>query len=143
MRIQYPVYNASPYYDRIPLQKFINYEGLGIAPHGETQRDLYSVPTGRRARVTSISLLAVRITVAAPVGLVKATLRVTSGAVTRDVQYAVMLDNNVGGRCEVHIGESLWLESNDELRLMTTDLSTGGTVTYYLTAMICEYKKSL
>lgn len=143
MRIAYPVYNARPYYDRSPAQKFMNYEGIAVAPHAEIQRDLYTCPAGKRAKVMGVSLTALRVTAAAPVGLVKVTLRHTSGGITRDIQYAAMLKNNVGDSCDVHLGELVWLETADEIRLETSDLSTGGTVTYLASVSICEYQLTL
>lgn len=99
-----------------------------IAPHAQTQRFSYTVPTNRGAHVESVFVSIQRDTAAAPVN--SAIVWLTSTA-ANPVMAAHLFDNTVGARDGHYGGDSGWLAPGDVVTAQSADASTGGTVRYH------------
>src|SRR6266478_4432571 len=64
MRIGNSLAGRPPFYDRNPLNVGKTFSGVGLAPHGSTQRWVYTVPANRKAFIASAISQVLRNTVA-------------------------------------------------------------------------------
>lgn len=104
------------------------YAATGVAPHAQTQRLAYTVPTARRFRLSVVQLFAYREAVAAPVGLMTIRcLHTDSVPVDAVVPMGVSISNVVGGGNNVLAALVNDYEAGRVIAADTTDLSTGGT----------------
>jgi len=99
-----------------------------VAPHAETERFAYTVPTGYKAIITQAEGIVQRATAATTVGRVKAYVDTTPGYVVR----AHLLKNNVGDSEQHMVPFTQPLLAGDYANGYTSDASTGGTVDYVL-----------
>ncbi len=114
------------YYDRNPTEVTIIGQAIGAAPHADTQRSTYTVPTARKALLGIGSVYVRRITVAAPVGAVIA--RVLTAAIgTLQCQLS---SNTVDANVALPGENGNVLLAAVQIQLRDQDSSTGGTVDY-------------
>lgn len=127
-------------YDRSAITRPVDYQGINIAPHAQTTRATYTVPTAKKGHIGLVGFTVVRSAAAAPVGLLNALLQIfTAQFVASKPCNILMLLNNVGDSQSFNLAPSLVLLTGDRFDILTNDASTGGTVTYYLGATISEY----
>ena len=119
------------YYDRTANTQDAYYNGT-VAPHARTQRASTSFSSGKFMIET------------AHVSAIRATAATTAGNVTVEAQQATGLGDlitlgrayfngaAVGTNCTQTTGFQSFANVGDAIYLYTTDLSTGGTVTYWL-----------
>lgn len=122
------------YYDRVPETVQGGYNA-GLAPHGLTQRVIYSPPYQRSAFVETIVLFMLRIGSTATPGLSGLWWHLVpaSGGGGHKVSYVGILDGNVGASIQQMVTSLGYLAYNDTLYAFTQDQSVGGTM-YYDTA---------
>src|SRR5688572_27707461 len=65
------------YVDRNPVNQSKVYNTAAVAPHGDTQRWVYTVPSGKKARINTVFTRWSRVTAGAPVGNVIAYIQQT------------------------------------------------------------------
>lgn len=112
--------------DRSPLIIGGNGVSTNIAPHGAVTRWTYTVPIGRKARVSTAWMRWRRVTAAAPPGIVQINIQVTSS----------MLGDIRTTKNAVDDGESMvfsgatYLPSSGNILQTDQDASTGGTADY-------------
>ena len=127
-------------YDRTPAVKAIFYQASGVAPHIATSRASYTVPAGRKARVTSYKLQTDRATAATTAGKVGVyALYTPSGQGALTVRLSYSLSNTVGFTDEINSPGFDILLPGDVLAIYTVDASTGGTMNYDLAVNILEF----
>lgn len=114
----------------------IQYVANGVGPHGLTLRATYTCPSGRKASLVAASVIVLRVTAAAPVGIVDAF--VLPGGTAR-LPHAHFLDNNVGAYYQNTIGFLGILSAGEIVRIYTADGSTGGTLDYRIDCLINEF----
>jgi len=119
------------YFDRNPLAKDLGYSAAGIGPHGSTTRATYTVPAGKKAYLEVIAAHIRRQTAAAPVGLVRALFIYTPfGGSSWYPTLITLATNGVSDAAHGELSGLGLLAAGDLIRLLTEDLSTGGTVEY-------------
>lgn len=122
------------WFDRNPSSASIQYVANGVAPHTDTVRASYTVPTGKKGFIEACMAKVLRETVAAPVGIAEAFIFVGARLIE-----AATLGNVVGSSDSVALGQSGWLGAGSVVQLRTADVSTGGTVSYYVSAKVAEF----
>lgn len=128
-------------YDRSPVGQALSYTADGVAPHGVTTRFTRTVPAGMRAVLQSAAATLLRVTAAAPVGLLEVTVTATVAAAPVRVVDLLLLTNAVGDtQRDVWSGELL-LGAGDVLSGTSADASTGGTVDYRINALQTEFSQ--
>lgn len=119
------------YYDRNPLATQQSYEAGAVAPHVQTTRTTYTVPTGKKAYGEYIILFLFRSAAAAPVGIANAQASYTpSGGGAANVGIIISNSNTVGATDRLVVTSFGLLAAGDVVTTSTTDSSTGGTVDY-------------
>lgn len=121
--------------DRNPVDVSFTYNADGVAPHAAVVRSTYTVPATRKATIFYINAQVVRATAAAPVGDVRAFVRINGFICS----YPRLLTNVVGDTSRVSVGTSVLLLANDVVDLWTEDTSTGGTVHYQGTVRVTRF----
>ena len=101
------------------------------APHGLVSHGQYVVPTGKVAVLNSVALGFDRVTVAAPVGVVRfyGRLRKAAGGGS-DIVHVVSIGNLVGSHMHRSFGCACILFGGDTIETASEDLSIGGTVRF-------------
>ncbi len=128
------------YYDRAPLSSVFGFVAANAAPHGQTVRVSYTVPTGRLAVVELINLMYIRVTTASPVteyGFLVDLVNADGG--NADWINRTSLNNNLAFEVSETHGTAIFLRAGQQIRLITFDGSTGGTVTYRGGMKITEF----
>lgn len=140
MRAQHLQQTRPAWYDRSPLTIGLLYQDNGIPPHAQTQRVTYTAPANRKALLEASTTICLRLTAAAPVGLVRMSIAGTYDGATGAWQpAAIMLDNAVGALGGFSQSQQSILQPGNNVRGFTEDQSTGGTVQYIVTAKLTEY----
>jgi len=123
------------WYDRNPSKENIGYQGWHIAPHSETIRSQYTVPTGKKAFIGGAYASVLRYTVATLVG----TAVIYLGIGAEPLVVVEHLNNTVGIR-EWGLGlpSSVMLEG-DNASIKTADPSNGGLMDYQAGIAIMEF----
>lgn len=130
---------ASPT-DRNPLTVGVTSQVIGAAPHGATQRQLYTTPASRKALVSSLLNNVLRLTAAAPVGIVESYWRINApSAVNARATQIYSLANVVGDSINAPSNGQFNLLAAETLSLVTSDAGTGGTCTYTNAYILSEY----
>jgi hypothetical protein len=128
------------YYDRNQIPRLNSFSISGAAPHGSTQRWLYTVPAGKKAFIEWLQLSTHRDTAAAPVApsQVWFTLVLASGpaAIFMLLEHA---DNTL--QLQRHAEQTSFglMVAGDQMSGNTVDTSTGGTQTYNLVGKLTEF----
>lgn len=136
-----PSSSRPKWYDRNPKTRIIFEHTGAIAPHAETIRDSYVVPTDRMAIVQNLQLTVIRVSAGAPVGNAYITTKYIEKNVTTWDNWYVTCGpaNNAGDRGELILSECAVLQATDNLDFYTGDDGTAGTVDYLISGMITEF----
>lgn len=126
-------------YDRAPSGQALGSDVTGVGPHGVTQRFTRTIPAGQRAVLQAAFLNIIRLTAAAPVGLVQAYVIATIQSVTTKPLNLWMLTNGVGDTQHESWSGELYLNAGDQIAGFTTDAGTGGTLNYSVFATSTEF----
>jgi len=134
-------YIARPaWYDRNPVQRADSYLASDLAPHTETTRLTYTVPSGKKAMIEEISGRVLRTAAATTLGRARAKIALTpSGGSMKVLVEAKILKNTVGDTDVQGFPASMTLLAGDRLDLITDDMSTGGTCDFHLSYKITEF----
>jgi hypothetical protein len=139
MKIIYPTGQDVQFYGRNPDIKAIGGAFAGVAPHGPTIRATYTVPAGKRCVLTSLFTHIYRVTVAAPVGLFRVWGLVNLSGSDLWICGVTSISNTVGFIGQSINPSTLWLDTGDIIAFYTSDVGTGGTCDYFLTATMLEF----
>lgn len=128
------------YYDRNPVGR-VDSDLVDVVPHGSTVRWTYTVPTGTKAYIQRVRGSIFRTTVAAPVARVDLLIDVQPSVAEGRARIIDLesLANTVGARDAENFAGAGLLEAGGEVRLITADQSTGGTVLYAGTLWSVEF----
>ena len=133
MRINNVLSGRIAFYDRNPKTLLFAYQAASIAPHAQTSRWAYTVPTSRRFQGNAGELSITRQTAAAPVGVVIATIFVTP--VGFSAQYALQArtySNVIDGGRNLIASLPFPLVAGDAISCFSSDASSSGLVDYDL-----------
>lgn len=130
----------SPPQERDPLQVVKGYHAAGVAPHGVTQRWLYTVPADRKAIVSLVNCSLVRDSHTGTHLRAGAVILITpnGGAATGvlEAQIGLHLDNELD---TVAAAGDIWLHAGDAIDCHTFDTSSAGTISYALSMVATEF----
>jgi hypothetical protein len=126
------------WYDRGMV--FINnrYRGASVAPHAETSRWTYTVPTAKRAVITYFSLQVLRQTAATTLGNAYAYIGF-SGAVVATVFDLGLYNNTVGEKSILSSHPFIVIPAATVVTGFTSDDSTGGAMNYIVILSLHEF----
>jgi len=128
------------YGDRNSSNVSVTFLAAAQAPAGSTVRATYTVPSGRGARLEMLMVSEYRVAVAAPVGRFTMIGALFVGGVTQmDLALAISSGNVAESGDKQIIGDCGILQIADQVKLITADASTGGTVTFDGTIKVTEY----
>ena len=120
--------------------KSIYYTGTNVGPHDSTTRATYTVPAGKKALVLNVSILMQRATAPTTPNFFSAVVSHTPNegssawlGVTRSIS------GSVGGGDADRKYMCYPLNTYDMVTIVTRDVSSGGTVDYYIHVSIWEY----
>lgn len=101
-------------------------------PHVDQAWATYTVPANRIARLDHFEITLLRQTVAAPVGLASAYIRIQPfGAGVRTLSRSFIDGvNAIGDRASVFGSPKIIFEEGDIVSIRSLDVSTGGTIYY-------------
>jgi len=130
MRVLYPTGIVTQYFGRNPI--FINkgYGTWGLAPHGDTTRASYTVPTGRKAVLTAAFVHLIRVTAPAPAGEAAIYVYVIYNGGSSYYLLQDVFNTGAGQQASLTHGGMIFLVAADSVELHTLDASTGGTMAY-------------
>ncbi len=129
MKIIYPSGKREEWMDRNSALAFLNCD-VGSAPHAQTLRATTGVAAGKRARVTSGFIEAIRTAAATAVGNARIYLIYNDGVTAFLLWVAMVTLNTVGSRQTIVIPEGLTLAGGSSITLYTDDDGTGGSLYY-------------
>lgn len=135
MRVGFPGGPRLEWYDRNPQLTRLAYNVGAVAPHAATTRATYTVPSGKKAIVTTVSLQVLRESAAAPVGLSGCLFGQAGG--TSGTAY--MLKNNVGDSQTLYLGTTALVAAGEDVTISSVDLSTGGTHRFSMFVSVVEF----
>lgn len=117
-----------------------NIQLLATAPHAATQRQVYTAPANKKVIVWNLVADAIRVTVAAPVGLMEMYWRMNAtNAVNARIIELTQIDNTVGANRGVTAFNAFDLQATESASVVTADGSTGGTYNYNVAYTVGEY----
>lgn len=127
------------WYDRNPAGQNNIYTNT-VAPHAETDRWTYTVPSNKKAWLSTVCLQMTRVTVAAPIGKYYALMYYQpAGGSNFAFLYISSFANVAGDERLLTISPQMGLIAGDRLDCATQDLSTGGTVEYFEAATVATF----
>lgn len=123
------------WFDRSPIMKNIRYLTANVAPHASTERDSYTVPVGKLAKIIGIFGQITRSVAATTLGVVFGRVN------TQTLSFFELehLNNTVGSNVVATMGECGILKEREKLSVFTWDTSIGGTMDYWITANLVEF----
>jgi hypothetical protein len=130
-----PVTSKGQYFDRNPIVATIQFSSVGTAPHSNTIRQTYTVPTLRKALVQSHHINLVRATVATTPG--NYTSSGQAGGLNTSIVYAE--SNVVGAYHQSDLSMSLPILAGATASMADADASIGGTVDIAEVMVIMEF----
>ena len=123
---------VKPWYDRGLTSIIDNYGGT-VGPHGATVRLDYTVPVGYNLKMHAIWYFTQRITVATSGPLFKADITINPvGSALRNLLDVRSIINVAEDIVIDRLFQDLWFAAGDAITFESTDLSTGGTITFNL-----------
>ncbi len=127
------------YYDRNPVPQ-LEQDESAYAPHGETERWSYTVPSGKRAYIETLFLYVRRTSVATTVGYANVYVRyLPAGGSQVLLLMAELYDNNMGANAIQHGTQFGLINPGDKLLAITRDTSMGGVINPTVSAKIIEF----
>jgi hypothetical protein len=127
------------FYDRNPLTPTTtgNQSNL-VAPHGNTTRWTYTVPTARKALVGSVHASTNRETVAAPAAAQRSFVQ-RNAAPSSFFADAYLLNNTVGAVAQSSVSGGAIILAGDAIAGSDADASTGGTCSFQTDCLVTEF----
>lgn len=114
--------------------------GASYAPHGNTLRDSYTVPGGKRGVLINAESGVQRITAAGVLGLASCVFSLTlNGSGNILIARSMIYSNNVGEHVERIAQNTIALAAGDKVEVYTYDVSTGGTILHVANALIAVW----
>lgn len=124
------------YWDRGGSVQWIGYDATGVAPHGSTQRAIYTVGNSHMAYCESAGVALARNNVAGTAGQWRGTVRWN----TNKIFGTIHRGNSAGDVAPAVVGSSIGpLFAAESISLETRDTSTGGSVDYLLGLKVTDY----
>lgn len=115
-------------------------QNLGIAPHANTQRWTYTVPSLRNANLDYFMIFHRRVTVAAPAGACHLALGGgVGGSSSPTWGYLDTAQNVADFTAFQNSGQAAFIASGGVVNFSDGDLSTGGTCTFLSFLKLTEY----
>ena len=127
------------YYDRNATSKNLVYGSAAIAPHANTTRFTYTVPSGRKCFVESLNVASFRETAATVVGQQFLNIVVYDGTTYCNLIALYYYTTAVGSVQTQILGNNATVYAGQQILGATWDLSTGGTQDLRLSAKGSEY----
>jgi len=135
-----PIIARPEWFDRNPVHRFQYYFNNIVAPHADTDRWTYSVPAGKKAFMELLTCALIRDAAATTAGWARATIYIQpSGGTMQRALWASLYSITQGDKDHAEIGSGPLLYAGDAVKGQTGDGSTGGSVTYLVTAKITEF----
>ncbi len=126
--------------ERNPVMITAQYAADNIAPHGLTQRWIYTVPAAKKAIVESLYTMLGRSVVGAPGAMAFARIQLTpSGVASAIISESRIYTNVVGDKWIVSLACNLLMCAGDVMSGITIDQSTGGTFSYIITMKATQF----
>lgn len=113
-----------------------NYSAAGVAPHADTIRWTYTVPSGRAAAIESAEVLVIR-SVAA--GVAAQVLAYITAPVLGFLLIAAEYDVAVGARMGFQVGLAGFANAGEQLNGRTADACAAGAHDFYVGARFREF----
>lgn len=128
-------------YEKNPLITVLSYIAALVAPHGLTTRATYTLPVGRKALCTNVTLEAIRDVVATATALIRTGLSIIAGnPFVPNSMVEPTATGVVGNNVRTSVGwNSYLIVAGQTFLLVTGDASTGGSMTYRLGATVIEF----
>jgi hypothetical protein len=124
--------DRAQYYDRNPTAIIKSAFLRTVAPHSATQRWIYTVPANRKAFVEYLTNKIRRFGAASAVADFQSLIQYTpSGAGANVISEVISQDNAMENAFGDVVGSFGLLVAGDSMNLVTSDLSTGGSVDYF------------
>lgn len=131
-------------YDRNPITVALSVAPGTVAPHADTIRASYTIPTGKRAILEAVDIIIEIITAAGPSGDKRAELRYVpnGGADTQFIRAGLLASSNtIGDKQFKAFGLSAIFSDGDVINARTADIGTGGTTSPQIKAKFTEYEE--
>lgn len=127
------------WYDRNPKSVADDFT-LIAGPHATTERISYTCPAKKKAIVEFLQIEVVRVTAATVLGKTYVYLSIKPiSSIPKRLLHIFFEDNNVAKRVRTAIGTTLTLFAGDMIFSSTSDLSTGGSIFYFIAYKITEF----
>lgn len=128
------------YYDRTLAIATASYLAEGLAPHADTQRWSYTVPSGKKAYLQALTCMMHRDIAAAPAARAIVFARYTpSGGSATYLAVVKELQNALGIPHSSSFAGTGVMRAGDVLISETGDGSTGGAYTFLSAAWLAEF----
>ena len=128
------------YYDRNPMCILPTYDVQNVAPHGITQRWIYTVPAQKKAYNEGTVVQIIRRTAAAPASTVQFAVSHTPfGGASGTLANCRIYSNGVSDQQSMFLSALGLMTQGDDVKSTSADVSTGGTVDYVATVKITEF----
>lgn len=122
---------------RVPVSIF--YQST-FAPHAPTTRNSYTPAANKRVVITHIDLAVRRVTAAAVASFYRVIIAVDQNSSGDIDMWRIIDDTNTAGfEWHKQITPFIALEAGDTIKIITHDISTGGTVMYDAVCSGFEY----
>jgi len=126
-----------PFFVREPTSEEAAFSGNNVAPHGDTLRSTYTVPTGKLAKVSDVSAFIFRRTVDSGVGNVEVII---ASSVRGNMALIKMRDNTLGANQRLSQNGD-FLESGEAITINTEDDGTDGRIDYRVMVSATEFEE--
>lgn len=140
MKIDYAPTARQAYMMRNPTPVSFHNDSGAVGPHALTARWTQSVPANKIWVIESILVAVRRITVAAPIGLYTARLRISDAGAPTWLIHWQSVDNTVNYFHLETLAGAIHLNTLASLTFETEDLSTGGTLDFVVSGRLYEYE---
>ena len=128
------------YYDRNPTTIALSYNAAGVAPHANTTRVTYTVPSLRKAFVEMVYVTGIRDSAAGAASYMQVRSTITpSGGANQVILDGIAINNTVGNGSQCGPGAIGALLAGDLVSTTTLDASTGGSYIYSEGLKAIEY----
>ena len=113
---------------------------LSNAPHSPTNRINYTVPVGKKARVSGVALNIARKVVATTAANIWAYCLITpQGGSAVKIHDLSTIINTINDTIHSNVSCDYLLSVGDNISLVTSDVSTGGDVSFTCSASVEEF----
>ena len=131
--------SLAPYWDRSPTVIIQNSDLTAIAPHGLANRSSYTVPTGKRTMIDSVTAGLEQETLATTAGFARSSVVYQETGDLRYLVQAVTYEVAAGTRDHWHLSQCGLMLAGEVIRIRTIDGKTGGTMAYHAHFKLLEF----